>query len=45
MEITGVDNVLELVNKMNAIIGDMPSFKRYFIHIGFPDNQIKCNAY
>ena len=38
MEINGVDNVFQLVNKINVIIGGMPSFKRYFLHVGFPDN-------
>jgi hypothetical protein len=27
-EINGVDNVFQLVNKINVIIGGMPSFKR-----------------
>jgi len=26
------------MNKINVIIGGMPSFKRYFLHVGFPDN-------
>ena len=34
MGINGVDTVFQLVNK---IIGGMPSFKRYFLHAGFPD--------
>ena len=38
MEIDGVNNVFQLVNKINVIIGWMPSFKRYFLHVGFPDN-------
>ena len=38
MGINGVDNVFQLVNKINVIIGGMPSFKRYFLHVGFPDN-------
>ena len=38
MEINGVDNVFQLVNKINVIIGGMPSLKRYFLHVGFPDN-------
>ncbi len=38
MEINGVDNVFQLVNKINVIIGGMPSFKRYFLHVGFLDN-------
>ena len=32
MDVHGVDN------KINTIVGNMPSFKRYFIHVGFPDN-------
>jgi hypothetical protein len=38
MEINGVDSVFQLVHRINVIIGGMPSFKRYFIHVGFPDN-------
>ena len=38
MEINGVDNVFQLVNKIDVIIGGMPSFKRYFLHVDFPDN-------
>lgn len=38
MEINGVNSVFQLVNKINVIIGGMPSFKRYFLHVGFPDN-------
>jgi len=38
MEINGVDSVFQLVNKINVIIGGMPSFKRYVLHVGFPDN-------
>ena len=38
MEINGVDNVFQLVNKINVIIGGMPVFKIYFLHVGFPDN-------
>jgi hypothetical protein len=34
----GVENEYGLVNKINNIIGSIPSFKRYFIHVGFPDN-------
>ena len=33
-----VDNVFSLVNKINVIIGGMPLFKRYFLHVGFQDN-------
>ena len=38
MDVHGVDTVFDLVNKINKIVGNMPSFKRYFIHVGFPDN-------
>jgi hypothetical protein len=38
MDVHGVDTVFDLVNKINTIVGNMPSFKRYFIHVGFPDN-------
>ena len=38
MEINGVDNVFQLVNNINGIIGGMTSFKRYFLHVGFLDN-------
>ena len=38
MEPFGVEDVAQLVNKINLIIGDMLSFKRYFVHVGFPDN-------
>ena len=38
MDVRGVETVLELVGKIGGIIEDMPSFKNYFIHIGFPDN-------
>jgi hypothetical protein len=34
----GVDDKFALVNKINNIIGLIPSFKQYFLHIGFPDN-------
>ena len=34
----GVDTVFDMVNKIHTIVGEMPSFKRYFIHVGFPDN-------
>jgi hypothetical protein len=33
----GVDNIHSLVNKINGIVGDMTSFKPYFIHVCFPD--------
>jgi len=39
MEINGVDNVFQLVNKINVIVGGMHSFKRSFLHVDFPDNQ------
>jgi hypothetical protein len=35
MKINGVDSVFQLVNKINVIIRGMPSFKRYFLHVGF----------
>ena len=38
MDVNGVDTVFDLVNKINNIIGGMPSFKRYFLHVGFNDN-------
>jgi hypothetical protein len=38
MDVHGVDTVFDLVNKINIIIGGMPSFKRYFLHVGFNDN-------
>jgi hypothetical protein len=38
METEGADDVFGLVNKLNNIIGAIPSFKRYFIHVGFPNN-------
>ncbi len=38
MDVNGVDNVFDLVNKIYNIIGGMPSYKRYFLHVGFPDN-------
>ncbi len=38
MESNGVDSVFQLVHRINAIIGGMPSFKQYFLPIGFPDN-------
>ncbi len=38
MDVHGVENVLALVGKIAGIIGDMSSFKNYFIHGGFPDN-------
>jgi len=38
MDVYGVDTVFDLVNKINTIIGGLPLFKRYFLHVGFPDN-------
>ena len=38
MEINGVNSVYQLVNKINTIIGGLPLFKQYFLHVGFPDN-------
>ena len=40
MEINGVDAIFQLVNKINVIIVGMQSFKRYFIHVGFPVFQL-----
>jgi hypothetical protein len=34
----GVDDKFALANKINRIIGSIPSFKQYFLHVGFPDN-------
>jgi hypothetical protein len=36
MDVQGVDTVLKLVGNIGGIIGDMPLFKNYFIHVGFP---------
>ena len=38
MDVQGVETVIKLVAKIGEIIGDMPTFKNYFIHIGIPDN-------
>ena len=38
MDPNGVSTVDQLVNKINNIIEGFTSFKRYFIHCGFPDN-------
>ena len=38
MDVHGVENVFEHVGKIGGIIGDMPSFKNYFIHVVFSDN-------
>jgi hypothetical protein len=34
----GADEKIALVNKINQIIGSIPSFKQYFLHVGFLDN-------
>ena len=39
MEINEVNNVFQLVNKINVIVGGMHTFKRSFLHVDFPDNQ------
>ncbi len=36
--IYGVDTVFDLENKINTIIGGLPLFKLYFLHVGFADN-------
>ena len=33
-----MEDVNALVNRINLIIGSMESFRRYFLHVGFPDN-------
>jgi hypothetical protein len=33
-----VDSIHGLVNKINGIVGDLTSFKPYFLHVRFPDN-------
>jgi len=38
MDVQGVNTVIELVAKIGDIIGDIESYKKYFIHVGFPDN-------
>jgi hypothetical protein len=38
MDPEAVDSIHELVNKINGIMGDMTSFKPYFLHVHFPDN-------
>jgi len=35
---TRIEDVNFLVNRINLIIGSMPSFRRYFLNVGFPDN-------
>ncbi len=44
MNVYGVDTVFDLFNKIHTIVGEMPSFKRYFIHVGFPDNSFRYYA-
>ncbi len=34
----GVNSIHELVNKINGTVGDLTSFKPYFLHVCFPDN-------
>ncbi len=38
VDVNGVGDVYQLVNKINTIIAHMPHFKRYFIHVGFANN-------
>jgi hypothetical protein len=33
-----MESIDDLVNNINLIIGGMPSFRRYFLHVCFPDN-------
>jgi hypothetical protein len=33
-----MEDVNALENKINFIVGSMASFRRYFLHVGFPDN-------
>ena len=33
-----MENVDALVNRINLIIGSLPAFRRYFLHVGFKDN-------
>ena len=40
MDVHGVDTVFDLVNKINTIVGNMPSFKHYFMHVGFLGNSL-----
>ncbi len=35
MDVNGVDNKFDLVNKINSIIGGMPSYKRSFYILDF----------
>ena len=32
-----INNMDELTNQVNHIIGGFQSFKEYFVHVGFPD--------
>lgn len=34
-----MENVDDLVNRINLIIGSMASFRRYFLHVGFQDKN------
>lgn len=36
-----MENVDDLVNRIDLIIAGLPSFRRYFLHVGFQDNLIK----
>jgi hypothetical protein len=38
MDPEGVESIHGLVNKINDIVGDLTSFKPYFLHVCFPDN-------
>ena len=31
-------DVNSLVNRINLIVGSLPSFRQYFLNVGFPDN-------
>ena len=33
-----MEDVEALVNRINLIIGSLPAFRRYFLHVGFKDN-------
>ena len=35
MDLEGVDNIHGLVNKINGIVGDLTSFKPYFLRVNF----------
>ena len=45
MDPEGADDMNALVNTINWIIGDMNSFKPYFIHVRFPDHLISNDKY